>query len=239
MGKRRVVLAGSSLVLAALVPLVLSGCGRCRESHHHRHHAAAPNRDVRGPEDVEAYIRHLESPERDVWQRPDEVIAALQLRTDAWIADVGSGPGYFTLRLAQAAPEGVVFAVDVEPRQLDRLNEHLRLRGVRNVVPVLAPADNPRLPPKLFDLVLVVNTYHHFPDRVRYFEHLREALRPGGRVVVIDYHKRELPVGPPPDHKLERDVVVHEALQAGLVLTDAPDFLPYQYFLVFRPVPPR
>lgn len=222
--------------LAALVVLTLSSCSPCRGGHGPRAHA---NRDLHGPADVEAYIRHLESSDRDPWQRPDEVIAVLQLRADAWVADVGSGPGYFTRRLARAVPQGVVFAVDVEPRQLDRLNEHLRGDGLRNVVPVLAPLDDPRLPPRLFDLVLVVNTYHHFPERVRYLERLRDVLRPAGRLVVIDYHKRELPVGPPPEHKIEREVVIEEARQAGFTLTDAPDFLPYQYFLVFRPVTQR
>jgi ubiquinone/menaquinone biosynthesis C-methylase UbiE len=189
---------------------------------------------VHGPADIEAYIRHLESPERDTWQRPDEVIAALAIPPQAWVADVGSGPGYFALRLARAVPHGVVFAVDVEPRQLDRLNEHLTREGLQNVVPVLAPAEDPRLPPALFDLVLVVNTYHHFPDRVGYLRRLRSALRSRGRLVIIDYHKRDLPVGPPPEHKLERETVLQEAAAAGLALVAEPTFLPYQYFLVFQ-----
>lgn len=211
--------------------LWLGGCAPCHRGHHNHGQA---NRDVHGPADVEAYIRHLESAERDAWQRPDEVIAYLQLSPSAWVADVGCGPGYFTRRLARAVPQGVVFAIDVEPRQLDRLNEHLTREGLANVVPVLAPPADPRLPPRLFDLVFVVDTYHHLPDRVRYLERLRDALRPGGRIVIVDYHKRELPVGPPPDHKLDREVVLEEASRAGLVLIDEPTFLPYQYFLVFQ-----
>lgn len=209
-----------------------NGCAPCA-SGGHRH--AIGNRDVCGPADVEAYIRHLESPERDAWQRPDAVVSALQLEPDAWVADVGSGPGYFTRRLARAVPQGVVFAVDVEPRQLDRLNEHVQREGLDNVVPVLAPADDPRLPPGRFDLVLVVNTYHHFPDRVRYSSTLRTALRPHGRLVIIDYHKHELPVGPPVDHKLARETVLDEAARAGFRLASELDLLPYQYFLVFVP----
>ncbi len=229
-----------SLMWMTLVTVVPQGCTPCRHRCDHGHGLGRPaNRDLHGPSDVEAYIRHLESSDRDAWQRPDEVVAALKLYPDAWVADVGSGPGYFTRRLARAVPEGVVFAVDVEPRQLDRLNEHLGNEGLRNVVPVLAPPEDPRLPPRLFDVILVVNTYHHFPQRVRYLERLRSALRPAGRLVVIDYHKRDLPVGPPPDHKIDREVVIQEARQAGLTLTDAPDFLPYQYFLVFRPVAPQ
>lgn len=224
------------LSLLCLVITVLShaGCSPCRRIHGCGH--TATNRDVHGPPDVETYIRHLESPDRDAWQRPDDVIAVLKLHPDAWVADVGCGPGYFTRRLARAVPQGVVFAVDIEPRQLDRLNEHLHNDGLFNVVPVLAPPDDPRLPRGLFDVVLVVNTYHHFPERVRYLQRLRQALRRAGRLVIIDYHKRDLPVGPPPEHKMDREVVVQEALQAGFTLTEAPDVLPYQYFLVFRPV---
>ncbi len=198
------------------------------------------NRDARGPSDVDAYIRSLEDPARDAYQKPDAVITALHLAPGAVVADVGCGPGYFTRRLARAVPQGVVFAVDIEPRQLDRLNEHLSSDGGQNVVPVLAPPDDPRLPPGRFDLILVVDTFHHFADRPRYLAKLRRALKDDGRLVVIDYHKRPLPVGPPVDHKLDRDEVLTDARSAGFRLLDEPTMLPYQYFLVFgRETPPR
>jgi SAM-dependent methyltransferase len=103
------------------------------------------------------------------------------------------------------------------------------------VVPVLASRDTPRLPHGSVDVVLVVDTYHHLDARVAYFEALRAALRPGGRVAVIDWQKRPLPVGPEMDHKLAREQVVEEMGRAGYALVEEPDVLPYQYFLIFRP----
>jgi len=191
------------------------------------------NRDPHGPADVDRYIRVLENPERDAWQRPDEVVAALRLHPDAVVADLGCGPGYFTRRLARAVPRGFVFAVDVEPAQLDRLNERLREEGIRNVVPVLATVDDPRLPPGVLDLLFVCDTYHHFEDRETYLPKLRRALKPEGRLVVVDFHKRPLPVGPPPEHKLAREVELEEVEAAGFVLLEEPTFLEYHYFLVF------
>jgi len=197
--------------------------------------AATGNRDPHGPKDVQGYIRALEDPKRDAYQKPDEVVAALRLAEDARVADLGCGPGYFTLRLARAVPRGIVYAVDVEPAQLDRLNQRLKESGLRNVVPVLAPVDDARLPPDSVDVIAIIDTYHHFEDRVRYMTRLKDALRPGGRLVVIDYHKRPLPVGPPPAHKMAREQELSEIEQAGFRLVEEPGFLPYQYFLVFTP----
>lgn len=191
------------------------------------------NRDTHGPPDVASYIRALEDPGRDAYQMPDAVIRTLALAPNAVVADVGCGPGYFTRRLARAVPTGMVFAVDVEPRQLDRLNQHLTAENITNVVPVLAPVDDPRLPPGRVDLILVVDAYHHFDDRAGYLGKLARALKPDGRLVIIDYHKRELPVGPPVAHKMAREQVIEEVENAGFRLIDEPTPLPYQYFLIF------
>ena len=196
--------------------------------------APLPDRDPHGPPDVDSYIRHLEDPHRDTYQMPDRVMKTLNLSPGATVADVGCGPEYFTRRLARAVPKGLVYAVDVEPRQLDRLRQHLHDDHITNVVPVLASVDDPYLPPGRLDLILVVDTYHHFDRRAEYLPELRRALKPGGRLVVIDYYKRPLPVGPPVPHKVERDTVLREVRAAGFRLVDEPKFLPYQYFLIFR-----
>src|SRR5262245_43113356 len=94
---------------------------------------AQKNRDPHGPPDVQRYIEGLESAARDAYQKPEEVVKALELREGDVVADLGCGPGYFTLRLARAVPKGFVFAIDVEPRQLDRLNERLKEAHVDNV----------------------------------------------------------------------------------------------------------
>src|SRR4051812_10723902 len=143
------------------------------------------------PSDLDDYIAQLSSPARDAWQKPDQVVSALALARGQTACDIGSGPGYFTLRLARAVgPGGFVYAIDVEARMLQALRERLEKARVRNVAPVLALADDPLLPPGTCDLVLVVDTYHHFPDRAGYLQRLRRSLKPKGRLVNIDYHRR-------------------------------------------------
>jgi SAM-dependent methyltransferase len=161
----------------------------------------ALNRDRHGPSDVEGYIESLESPERRAELEPERAVAELALSPSAWVADLGCGPGVFTLAFARALPQGVVFAVDIEPRQLDRLREHVRSEQLENVVPVLASVDTPHLPPGKFDLIFIGETYHHFEDRVVYMRALRRALRSGGRLAVLESkpgrgkHKVELAPG--------------------------------------------
>ena len=123
--------------------------------------------------------------------------------------------------------------MNVEQRLLDVLRE--RLRGATNVTTVLAPPDDPQLPDAVCDLVLIVDTYHHFPDGPAYLRRLRRALRPDGRLVNIDYEKRATPVGPPLDHRISREEFLAEAKAAGYQLRDSPSFLPHQYFVVLTP----
>jgi ubiquinone/menaquinone biosynthesis C-methylase UbiE len=186
--------------------------------------------------DVERWKKVFDDPERDTWQKPDALVAALALRPGMAVADLGAGTGYLSRRLSAAVgPAGTVFAADVEPALVVQLRERAEQEGTANVTPVLASAGDPRLPAGGVDVVLVLDTYHHIDDRPAYFRRLARALRPGGRVVVIDWQKRKLPVGPPPDHKLPRAQVVEEMAAAGYTLAGEPDVLPYQYFLVFRP----
>lgn len=172
--------------------------------------------------------RMLEAPGRAAWQRPDDVVAALQIRPDEVIADIGAGTGYFTRRFAARA--GKVFAVDVNSGLLQQIES----LGLRNVVPVPAAPDDPKLPPAAVDTVFFCNVLHHIEPRPPYYEKLRAALRPGGRVVVIDFHKRPLPVGPPPEEKLAEEEAVKEFEQAGFRLERRHDLLQHQYFLEFR-----
>jgi SAM-dependent methyltransferase len=188
------------------------------------------------PADLDAYIARLEDPARDAWQMPERLVAALSLAPGQTACDVGSGPGYFTLRLARAVgPAGRVYAVDVEPRILAALVERLGQAKLGNVTPVLSLPDDPLLPDGLCDVALVVDTYHHFPDGPAYLRRLARSLRPGGRIVNVDYHKRPTPVGPPLDHRVAREDFLKDAAAADLVVAEEPTFLPHQYFLVLRP----
>jgi len=220
------------------VPTFLAGAlmAMLAAPHDHGAHSGGPHHNHGNPDDLAGYIAKMEDPERAAWQKPDEVVAALGLRAGAVVCDVGAGPGYFTLRLARAVgPTGRVFAVDVVPEMLAVLRDRLEKAGLRNVTPVLAQGDDSLLPPKACDLVLVVDTFHHFPDGVAYLRALAGRLRPGGRIVNIDFHKRELPVGPPIEHLVARDEFLAAAKAAGLVVVEEKTFLPHQYFLVLRP----
>ena len=206
------------------------------EGHDGGHGGHGRHRNFGNPDDLASYLARLEGPDRAEWQKPDEVVRALELPPGAVVGEVGAGPGYFTLRLARAVgPSGKVIAVEVVPEILAVLEQRLAAAGVGNVAPLLSPAEDPRLPPGACDLVLVVNTFHHFPEEVAYLRKLAAALRPGGRLVNVDFHKRELPVGPPPEMKVTREEFLASAAAAGLDLVEEHGFLPHQYFLVLRP----
>jgi len=245
--KKTVIHAGAALLFAA--SLTLAACGPKKggdtpppataESTEGPSHAHGPG----GHEhDIDSYIAAMLEPGRDEWQKPAEVMAALELKPNMYVADIGCGPGYFTLPLADGvAPDGIAYAIDVEQRMLDALDkrrfeadEIKPFRYHDRIVPILAEFDDPGLPPGSVDLALIVDTYHHFGDRVDYMKRVATALKPGGRVAIIDFFKKELPVGPPPERKLTRDEVVTEMESAGFSLSASHDFLPYQYFLVFE-----
>lgn len=183
------------------------------------------------PDDLAGYIAKMEEPARDAWQKPDEVLRALAVAPGQTVCDIGAGPGYFALRLARAGAH--VLAVDVEPAMVGVLRDRVEKAHVA-VTPVLGLPADPLLPPASCDLILIVDTFHHFPDGVAYLQRLGHALKPGGRVVNIDFHKRELPVGPAVEHKVAREAFVHAAEAAGYAVAREETFLPYQYFLILK-----
>lgn len=187
-------------------------------------------------EDVEHWSRVFDDPARDAWQKPAALVAALELPRGGTVADVGAGTGYFSRHLSGAVgPGGTVLAADVEPSLVAHLRRRAEQEGLANLVPILASLDNPRLPAGASDVVLIVDTWHHIDDRVAYARRLAAALKHDGRVVIVDFQKREMPVGPPLEHKLAREQVVEEMAKAGYTLAGEPDVLPYQYVLVFAP----
>lgn len=209
-------------------------------------HAVAAGPPPAGPHDATAHhsfadVEHwqavFDDPARDAWQKPAEMVRALDLRRGACVADLGAGTGYLSRYLSAAVgPGGTVLAVEPEPNLVVRLRARAEEEKTDNVVPVLASFDNPRLPVGGVDLILIVDTFHHLDDRIGYFRRARRFLGPDGRIAVVDWQKRELPIGPPLDHKLSREQVVDELREAGYALAAEPkDVLPYQYFLIFRP----
>lgn len=214
------------------------------EAQHGRHGAETSLRHA-GPADhsfadAEAWAERFESAERDAWQMPDRVVAALGLEPGDNVADIGSGTGYFTRRFAAAiAPEGTAYASDVEPAMAAYVRRRADEDGQRNLVPVLASYDDPRLPDGSVDLVFICNTWHHIQDRVEYARRLAGDLASGGRVAIVDFLPGELPVGPGPEEKLSAEQVTEEFRQAGFRPMPTHDFLPYQYVLVFEAPSPR
>lgn len=190
-------------------------------------------------DDPEKWAKLFDDPARDAWQKPGETVAALGIRPGMIVADIGAGTGYFEAYLSRAVgPGGLVLAIDPEPKMVQHLGRRARKDGLTNVLPVLGSTDEPFLPKGRVDRVLIADTYHHIDDRLAYFGRMREALAPGGQVAVVDFHKRPLPVGPPPEHKLSREHVLDEMRRAGWRLADEKTFLPYQYLLVFEPAAP-
>lgn len=184
--------------------------------------------------DVKQWVERFDDPARAEWQKPEEVVKALGLKPGMNVADIGAGTGYFNRFLAAAvAPGGKVYAADVEPLMVDHMKERAEQEKTPNVVPLLVALDDPKLPDRAIDVVMIVDTYHHIDNRLAYFDRIKKSLRPGGRIAVIDFQKRELPVGPPMEHKLPREHVVAEMEKAGYKLATEPTFLPYQYFLIF------
>lgn len=185
-------------------------------------------------DDVPYWERVFDDPKRDAWQKPAELVAALDVRPGMAVADLGAGTGYFERFLSRAVgPRGTVYALEVEPKLVAHLRARAEREGTANVVPVLTSKTSARLPAGGVDLLLVVDTYHHLDGRVAYMERAADVLRPDGRVVVVDWHKRPLPEGPEMDHKLAEEQVVAEMERAGYRLLARPDVLPYQYVLVF------
>ena len=185
----------------------------------HQHHP---------PGSAEEYIRVLDDPQRDAWQKPHEVVMALDLKPAETVADIGAGSGYFTRRFAMHA--GKVYAVDIDPKLLEAAKKD----APGNVEAVLAAPDDPKLPAGSVDTIFFCDVLHHIDNRAAYYPKLAKALKPGGRIVIVDFYKKPLPVGPPESMKLSEEQVVAELKAAGFRKTKSLDFLPYQYFLVFQ-----
>lgn len=189
-------------------------------------------------QDSKAYIALLEDPARDAYQKPHEVLMALKVQEGERIADIGAGAGYFSFRFANhVGATGGVYAVDINPDMILHMNRRIRDLGLQNVQTILAPPDDPLLPDHSVDRFFICETWHHIDNHPRYLGLMRRMLKPGGQVIIIDFHKRETPVGPPQEMRVSREDVVREFEQNGFRLAKEQTFLPYQYFLIFAPVP--
>jgi ubiquinone/menaquinone biosynthesis C-methylase UbiE len=174
---------------------------------------------------------------RDEWQKPDQVVALLDLQPGMTVADIGSSSGYFTRRFSPAvSPKGKVLAVDLDLESLAWLADKAKELGLANIDTVHADPDNPHLPDGKVDLIFFCNVLHHVENRAEYLGHLKKALKPGGRLAVIEFFKRDLPVGPKdPGHKLSWNETYQILREAGFKVVREPQLLPYQYFMIAKP----
>ena len=192
----------------------------------------SPRAPLFPPEDIGL----LEVPDRDLWQKPDRIMDALGIADASVVADIGAGGGWFTVRLARrVGPNGRVYAQDVQRAMDTVLGRRIQREGLTQVRRILGTPTDPRLPPGALDAVLMVGVVHEIPDRVAFFRHVRAALRPTGRVGVVDFTEGDGGPGPAAAERVDRALVVREAEAAGLEWVPSESFLPYQYFLIFRP----
>lgn len=180
----------------------------------------------------------LERPERETEERTDLVVPALKLGSGDTVADLGAGTGYFSWRLARAVgPAGRVYAVDIQPEMLERLQQQMAARGVTNVVSVLGTASDPKLPAAALDLILMVDVYHEFEHPYEMLEATCRALKPGGRLVFVEYRGEDPTVPIKPLHKMTEAQVRREAALHPLDWVETIRTLPQQHLIVFRKRP--
>jgi arsenite methyltransferase len=170
---------------------------------------------------------------RDEWQKPEEVVRALELKPGDRVADLGAGSGYFTFRLARAVgPAGKVYAVDIDPDMIAYLGERAKSENATNVEIVTAKPDDPGLAPGSVDLIFTSDAYHHIDNRVAYFASVARVLRPGGRIAILDFNGSGWAVRMS-GHYTPEETVKSEMARAGYRLVKEARFLEKQSFLVF------
>ena len=197
------------------------------------HPAFAQHARLFPPED----LGQLEGPDRDAWQRPDQVMDALQIGEGSVVADLGAGGGWFTVRLARrVGPNGRVYAEDIQPEMIGAIQRRVQREGLRNVTTVMGTAVDPRIPEGAVDAVLIVDAYHEMEQPVLLLRNLARTLKRNGVVGIINFKKDGGGPGPAIDERVEPAKVIADAKAAGLELKRRDD-LRYQYLLTFGVAP--
>jgi ubiquinone/menaquinone biosynthesis C-methylase UbiE len=185
-------------------------------------------------------LGQLEGPDRDVWQRPEQVMDALNIAEGSYVADLGAASGWFTVRLAvRVGPNGRVYAEDIQPQMIEVIKRRVpREIGYNNVHTRLGTAEDPKLPIGELDAVLIVDAFHEMEKPVELLRNAARALKPTGRLGIVEFTKAGGGPGPPMDERVDPERVIREAQEAGLRLIDRPNMLRYQYMLVFGKADP-
>ncbi|GAB4535574.1 MAG: class I SAM-dependent methyltransferase [Pleurocapsa sp.] len=175
----------------------------------------------------------LERSSREIEEKPQQTIAELALKPDDVVADIGAGTGYFSFRIAQQVPEGKVYAVDIQPEMLDAIAYLKQEKQIQNVETVLGKPDDPQLLANSIDLAVMVDAYHEFAYPREMMEGIVEALKPGGRVVLLEYRQENPLIMIKYLHKMTQKQVKKEMKAVGLQWQETKEFLPEQHFFVF------
>ncbi|MEO1434598.1 MAG: class I SAM-dependent methyltransferase [Bacteroidota bacterium] len=203
--------------------------------HDHADHTNSHDHDANAhmnKRSFEELVANFDDPAREDWQRPQVVLAALQSLEGKTVADIGAGSGYFTFRLVDNAEK--VIAVDIDQRFLDHIQgkaDSMSSDLQAKLETRLSEPEDPKLDTAEVDIVLIVNTYHHINNRIEYVKKIKQALKPGGRLVIVDFKKGELPHGPPDNMKVGEMAVQDELMAAGFRTVSSGKLLDYQYFL--------
>jgi ubiquinone/menaquinone biosynthesis C-methylase UbiE len=192
--------------------------------------AAAQHARLFRPED----LGELEPPDRDEWQQPIRIMDVLGIGDGSYVADLGAGSGWFTVRLAsRVGPNGKVFAEDVQRPMIQAINVRVETLGLKNVHTVLGMSNDPRLPEPI-DAALIVDAYHEMEQPVALLRNLAKSLKPSARIGIVNSTKEGGGPGPPLEQRVDPERVIADADAAGLALRSRETFLKYQYMLVFE-----
>jgi ubiquinone/menaquinone biosynthesis C-methylase UbiE len=189
--------------------------------------------------DVPEFIGKFETESREIFAQRKEIVAACDLKPEMHVADIGAGTGLFTRLFAkQVGPKGKVYAVDISPRFIEHIEKSCKEADIKNVVGVVCTADSVRLPPQSIDAAFICDTYHHFEFPFKTMTSLHKALRPGGRVFVIDFHRIE---GKSREWVLNhvragQEVVEKEIESCGFKKVAEKKLLKENYFVMFEKV---
>ncbi len=187
--------------------------------------------------DVMSYLGAdwLIRPEREDEERPEAMLDALKLKPGDVVADVGAGVGYTSLRLAKrVGPKGTVYATDIQPQMIAMLKDNLKRAKVANVKPVLCTGDDPKLPESVVDLAIMIDVYHECANPAATLKGLHKALKPKGRLVLVEFRAEDPDVPIKPEHKMTVEQVRKEIEPQGFAFKELQDFLPWQHIIIFE-----
>ena len=211
------------ILLAVLAVLVAASVTREAPAQERRQHGR-----LFPPQDLGL----LEGPDREAWQRPQQVMDALQIGEESVVADLGAGGGWFTIRLARRAVNGRVYAEDIQPEMIESIDRRVKREGLTNVKVILGSPSDPLLPEPV-DAVLIVDAYHEIEAPVVLLANVAKALKANGRLGIVNFKMEGGGPGPPPEERVDPERIIRDAKSAGLRLLSRNNFLRYQYLLVF------